>query len=278
MDEHLELIAAEAAAADGAAPLDEGVRRLLTRHPERARTWLREDGFAVLVSDELGVVVRPTARGHGLGAALLEQALTGVGAGPVQAWSHGDHPAAAALAAAYDFDRVRDLWVMRRPSNAPLPELIVPDGVAIRAYRPGDPGDPGDMEQLLAVNAASFADHREQGAMDAADLAERMAEDWFDAAGLLLGVDPQGELLGFHWTKRHSDVLGEVYVVGISPAAQGRGLGSTLTLAGLHHLVAGGAQEILLYVESDNAAAIAVYSRLGFTHAASDTHVMYLRA
>jgi mycothiol synthase len=34
---------------------------------------------------------------------------------------------------------------------------------------------------------------------------------------------------------------------------------------------------VLLYVESDNAAAIAVYGGLGFTHAKADTHVMYRR-
>jgi mycothiol synthase len=48
-----------------------------------------------------------------------------------------------------------------------------------------------------------------------------------------------------------------------------------LTLAGLHHLA--DADEVLLYVEADNAPAIAVYAGLGFTHAASDTHVQYLR-
>jgi mycothiol synthase len=36
-------------------------------------------------------------------------------------------------------------------------------------------------------------------------------------------------------------------------------------------------REVLLYVESDNAPAIAVYSGLGFAHAAGDTHVRYRR-
>jgi mycothiol synthase len=129
----------------------------------------------------------------------------------------------------------------------------------------------------VRVNAAAFAHHPEQAAMDAANLAERMAQPWFDPAGLLVAAD-RGRLLGFHWTKQHSPELGEVYVVGIDPAAQGRGLGKVLTLAGLHHLADRGVREILLYVESDNAAAIAVYSSLGFRHADADTHVMYRRS
>jgi mycothiol synthase len=113
--------------------------------------------------------------------------------------------------------------------------------------------------------------------MDAANLARRMAEPWFDPAGLLVADDGSG-VLGFHWTKQHDDRTGEVYVVGVSPQAQGRGLGTVLTLAGLHHLAGLGVEEVLLYVESDNAPAVAVYSRLGFEHADADTHVQYRRA
>src|SRR6185436_2799235 len=150
----------------------------------------------------------------------------------------------------------------------PLPPY---DASRVRSYLPTD------ADELVRVNAAAFAHHPEQGSMDAANLAERMAEPWFDPAGLLVAADGD-RLLGFHWTKQHSPDLGEVYVVGIDPAAQGRGLGSLLTLAGLHHLAGLGVREVLLYVESDNAPAIAVYSRLGFRHDAADTHVMYRRA
>ncbi len=36
-------------------------------------------------------------------------------------------------------------------------------------------------------------------------------------------------------------------------------------------------REVILYVEADNAPAIAVYSGLGFTHADEDTDVQYAR-
>jgi mycothiol synthase len=113
-----------------------------------------------------------------------------------------------------------------------------------------------------------------------------MAEPWFDPEGFFVAEAradgagaAAGDLLGFHWTKVHpgEPPHGEVYVVGVSPRAQGLGLGRLLTLTGLHHLAARGLREVVLYVESDNAPAIAVYSRLGFTHADADTHVMYRR-
>ncbi|GAB3793743.1 mycothiol synthase [Nocardioides ungokensis] len=265
----IDAIAAAAEQADGAAPLDEATWLTLRHHPDRVTRWELEQAFALLVGAELSLVVHPEARRHGLGGELLAEVLAAYD-GELRAWSHGDHPGAAALARHHGFDRVRELWVMRRPGSLPLAEVPALDGVTIRGF------EPGDEAELIRVNAAAFAAHPEQGAMDAANLAERMSQEWFDPAGLLVAVDGD-RMLGFHWTKRHSPELGEVYVVGIDPAAQGRGLGKALTLAGLHHLADGGAREVLLYVESDNAPAIAVYSGLGFGHAAHDTHVMYRR-
>jgi mycothiol synthase len=175
-----------------------------------------------------------------------------------------------ALVIGEDFERVRELWVMRRPSGEPIGDVTLPEGAVIRGYQPRDEAE------LLRVNAAAFASHPEQGSMSADDLAERMGEPWFDPAGLLVAVD-QGRMLGFHWTKQHSRALGEVYVVGVDPAAQWLGLGKALTRAGLDHLAGRGVSEVELYVESDNEPAIKLYSGLGFTHGERDTHVMYRR-
>ncbi|CAM3758143.1 mycothiol synthase [Nocardioides zeicaulis] len=260
-------IADESAAADGTDPLDEATRMALA--DGEASVLVQDDAFALLHDGDLSLVVRPGARGRGTGGALLARATTSYD-GALTAWSHGDHPAAARLAAREGWERVRDLWVMRRDASLPLPPLVVPDGVTVRGYRADDAAD------VVAVNAAAFAHHPEQGSMDLDNLARRMAEPWFDPTGLLVAEDDSG-LLGFHWTKQHDATLGEVYVVGVAPRAQGRGLGKVLTLAGLHHLHGLGVAQVLLYVEADNAPAVAVYSRLGFTHAASDTHVQYAR-
>ncbi|QIK75205.1 mycothiol synthase [Nocardioides piscis] len=261
--ERVSAIAAAAEAADGAAPLDEATWLWLRAGlGEGESAAVDETGFLLRRGSEVHLVVHPDHRGRGLGA----RRLAGV-EGPAQAWSHGNHPAAARLAARFGFDRVRDLWVMRRAMSEPLPPG---SGVGIRPFAPGD------EPELLRVNAAAFAAHPEQGALDVAGLAARMAEPWFDPAGLLVAMDGP-RMLGFHWTKQHSPELGEVYVVGIDPAAQGRGLGSALTLAGLHHLAGLGVSETILYVEADNHVARSTYARLGFTHADTDTHVLYRR-
>jgi mycothiol synthase len=144
----------------------------------------------------------------------------------------------------------------------------VVEGVTIRGYRESD------ANEVIRVNATAFAHHPEQGSMDAANLAERMSEPWFDPAGLLV-ADAGDGLLAFHWTKVHDADHGEVYVVAVDPAAQGRGLGKAVTAAGLAHLASRGVRRIILYVESDNERAVATYSHLGFAH--TSTHVQYAR-
>lgn len=257
---------------DGHDPLDEAAElHLKHRGLDGAQVWLSDDqGFALRRGPEVDLAVAPAARGRGLGGRLAADAFAGQEA--VTAWSHGDHPAARVLAGRHGLARARELWVMRRAADVPLPELVLPPGLAIRSYRPGDDDD------VLRVNAAAFANHPEQGALNAEGLAERMAEQWFDPEGLLMAEEPDGTILGFHWTKQPDPHHGEVYVVGIDPAAQGRGLGRLLTLAGLHHLGSRGVDEVLLYVGAENAPAVHVYSGLGFGHEARDTHVQYQRA
>jgi len=302
---------AEATAADGNSPLDEAAL-LSLRHSGLATSalWLAElsettNAMARVVSDnsvagfaladappgssgdvEVNLVVTPAARRRGVGGALADTVLRAYPTANISAWSHGNHPAASVLADALGFERVRDLWVMRRRLDGSLPEVDLPGSYVVRTFEPGR-----DEEAFLELNAAAFADHPEQGDLTRADLDRRMAEDWFDPAGFFVAqslaqsVDQPGHqsserggrLLGFHWTKVHPS-YGEVYVVGVSPAAQGTGLGKVLTLTGLHHLRSLGLGEVVLYVESDNDPAVAVYRGLGFTHADTDTHVMFRRA
>jgi mycothiol synthase len=113
-----------------------------------------------------------------------------------------------------------------------------------------------------------------------------MAEEWFDPTGFFLAekeIDGRVRLIGFHWTKVHGhrvdehehghEPIGEVYVVGVDPAAQGMGLGRQLTVIGLQHLQSLGLQQVLLYVDESNVAAIRLYESLGFSR--WDTDVLF---
>ncbi len=270
----------EATAADGAGPLSE--HAVLALRAGRAGLTIVDgdpqgSGGGVVAYAHLDpardgepatgeLVVHPAFRKRGHGRALLRALLAEAG-GPLRVWAHGDLPAAAALAEAEGLARARALFQLRRPAAGPLPEVELADGVRLRTFEPG-----GDERAWLRLNGRAFADHPEQGAWTLDDLRDREAEDWFDPAGFFL-AERAGVPAGFHWTKAHPGGIGEVYVVGVDPDAQGLGLGRALTLAGLHHLRDRGLDEFMLYVDESNTAAVRLYESLGFTRYAVD--VMY---
>ncbi|MGY1750684.1 mycothiol synthase [Modestobacter sp. SYSU DS0511] len=226
---------------------------------------------------EAELVVAPAARRRGIGTALLAHLETLAGDRPLRVWAHGERPGSAELARARGYERARVLLQMRRPLTDvdPDPQPALPPGVTVRTFRPGT-----DEAAWLRVNARAFAAHPEQGRWTAEDVAMREAEPWFDPAGFFLAwegdPDDGGRLLGSHWTKVHPageagpDPVGEIYVLGIDPDAQGMRLGRALTDLGLAHLRRLGLGTVLLYVEEDNTAAVRLYERSGFVRHAVD--------
>ncbi|MEU0602045.1 mycothiol synthase [Streptomyces sp. NPDC006393] len=214
------------------------------------------------------LVVHPAHRGHGHGRALGSALLAASGK-RLRVWAHGGHSAARHLSQVLGLTLFRELRQMRRPlAGLDLPEPVLPEGVTVRTFVPGQ-----DDAAWLAVNAEAFAHHPEQGSLTQRDLDAREAEPWFDPSGFFL-AEREGRLVGFHWTKVHAaEGLGEVYVLGVRPGAQGGGLGKALTLIGLRHLAAQGLPTAMLYVDADNKAAVSVYERLGFT--TYETDLMY---
>jgi len=307
VDEVLQLCAA-ATEYDGVSPLSEHVslhlryggegpdRHILLREPPPGATvggplagYAHLDPTDVVMGAAAELVVRPDRRKQGHGRRLVEAGLANTADGRLRLWAHGDHPAARALATALGFEVGRTLWQMRRSLLAPLPRVDLPPGVRLRPFRPGE-----DDAVWLRLNARAFAEHPEQGGWTEQDLHARMHESWFDPKGFLIAErepdpgagGPQGPtMVGFHWTKVHGEEpspdghghepIGEVYVVGVDPGAQGNGLGKALTVAGLRWLRSRALRHAMLYVEADNQPALAVYTSLGFTH--WDTDVMFDR-
>ena len=273
--EQVEQLLARAQAADGYRALNEAAELALRQDSSAVvhLTALADDrvvGYAQLAPGPEGstgfVVVDPGARRSGVGLRLV-RALVEHAPSPLQLLAPTDSAAAQALAARAGLTAGRTLLIMTRDLRQPLPEPVVPTGVTIRTFRPGQ-----DEAAWLTVNAAAFAGHPEQGALTDADLAQRMAEPWFDPEGFFL-AERGGAIIGFHWTKQHEDGLGEVYVLGVAPAGHRQGIGGALLLVGLEHLRRRGNTTVELYVEAASGPAVALYSSYGFTTAARD--VMY---
>lgn len=279
-----------------------GVKNDGDAHPGAVPEAGNVAGMAVVDLDQgvMELVVSPCFRNEGVAGELLS-ALKDRGVERVQAWSHGDHPAAATLAAQHGYAPVRELWRMRLTREAredhgagsgagdlggsgtqavetqvsTAERFPVPAGVVLRTFVPGS-----DDAAWVEANAMAFAEHPEQGALTVEDLRSRMSESWFDPSGFFV-AERDGEILGYHWTKVHPGTdghpdVGEVYVLGVVPSAQGSGVGKALLAAGLEYLHQRGLEAIMLYVDSTNAGAINLYRNLGFVR--WDVDVMYAAA
>jgi mycothiol synthase len=271
-----------AASADGVRPVSEEAELRLQHGgpPGGCDLLARVDGalagYARLDDGTAELVVHPMFRRRGLGAGLLTR-LEELAGGDLSVWAHGNLPGSAELAGSRGYTRARVLLQMRRDLAGvdadPRPAL--PDDVAVRAFRPGR-----DEDAWLRVNGRAFAWHPEQGRLTPEDLLLREAEGWFDPEGFLLAwrgdPDDGGALLGFHWTKVHpagdvgDEAVGEIYVLGVDPDAQGMRLGAALTDLGLAHLRGRGLRSVLLYTEESNATAVRLYEARGFTRYSVD--------
>jgi len=196
----------------------------------------------------------------------LADALAAAGAtGAAQVWlldvRDGDDDTLATV----DLVPYRDLLQMR----CDLP--AEPARIDTRAFDPEC-----DADAFIEVNNRAFAWHPEQSGMDRHRLASAMSEPWFDADGFRLH-EIDGRLAGFCWTKihpgrpeRNEPALGEIYAIAVDPDFHGRGLGGPMTRAGLDWLAAQGLTVGMLYVESDNDAAVRTYERIGFERHATN--------
>lgn len=292
-------LAAAAEAHDGVAPLSEQPLLNLgtdaewithvVAHTTAGSTigYVQVDRSGETASAEL--VIHPEHRLGGRGRMLLKTAerdatLPSRSGEPGQhgkhlrVWAHGDLEPARGFARAAGLRPVRELLFLARPLDpASAPELpAAPPGYRLRTFRPG-----ADDEAWLRVNARAFATHPEQGRTTLDDLRARQGEPWFDPEGFFLLVPEDGtDPAAFLWTKIEPDQPdgardGEIYVLGVDPDHQGKGLGRLLTDVGLAHLARSGAARVVLYVEGDNVPALATYERAGFTRAG--VHVQYAR-
>jgi mycothiol synthase len=210
-------------------------------------------GYAQASAANNGVVVGVVSADQHTAALLLRELLSVVPTTKAVTWWSTD--ASAAIAHDLGMSPARRLFRMGR--RLPIGDAT---DVALRPFRVGQ-----DEEAWLQVNNAAFALHGEQGGWDLATLQQRELEPWFSADGFLLH-ERDGRLAAFCWTKLHpgGTLVGEIYVIAVHPDFHGHGLGRALTVAGLQHLGAAGAQAAMLYVDAANEAAVGLYRSLGF--------------
>lgn len=250
---------AAAERADGVDPLNESGHLVLDGKRD-GRVFRHDHATAVadLRDGTIMLAVDPGHRRLGHGTALLGEVLEQHP--DLTVWAFGSLPGSAELTAKFGLAPTRTLLKMARPLEAPDGE---PDP-RVDHYRPTD------ADRIVEVNAAAFAHHPEQGKLTRAEFDDLAAQPWFSAEGLKV-VREGEDVVGFHWTKRHGEGVGEVYVLAVDPTHEGKGLGRALLEAGLAHLHAEGDRTVELYVEESEKRVVAMYAAAGFDIVARDT-------
>ena len=257
---------------------DKSDSHLVIEENKEVIAYAHLDTTDLVAGPSVEAVVHPQHRGKGLGALILKEAVKICG-DKTRIWSHGDLPAAKAIAASLKLERIWSNLLMSKSLGDIKP---VTSKYPIRTFIHGL-----DNQAFLALNNKVFAHYPDQGGWSEDDLKVRVNESWFDDKGFFIAED-KGELIGFCWTKIHGahthshsggdddhghEALGEIYVLAVNPDYKGQGIGRDLTITGLNYLKCQGLSNVMLYVGVENKPAFKLYKSLGFNEFGSD--VMY---
>ena len=257
---------------------DKSDSHLVIEENKEVIAYAHLDTTDLVAGPSVEAVVHPQHRSKGLGALILKEAIKICG-DKTRIWSHGDLPAAKAIAASLNLERLWSNLLMSKSLGEIQP---VTSKYPIRTFIP-----PLDNQAFLALNNKVFANYPDQGGWSENDLKVRLNESWFEKEGFFVAED-KGELIGCCWTKipgahTHShngsdddhghEALGEIYVLAVNPDYKGQGVGRDLSITGLNYLKYQGLNNVMLYVGVENIPAFNLYISLGFNEFGSD--VMY---
>jgi mycothiol synthase len=257
---------------------DKSDSHLVVQEDKQVIAYAHLDATDLVAGPSVEAVVHPQHRGKGFGTLILKEAIQ-ISGDKTRIWSHGDLPAAKAIAASLKLERLWSNLLMSKPLNEIKP---VTPKYLIRTFIPGF-----DNHSFLLLNSKVFANYPDQGRWSDDDLKVRLNESWFDGNGFFV-AEHKGESIGFCWTKIHGarthspigeeddhghEALGEIYVLAVNPDYKGQGVGRNLTITGLNYLKYQGLNHVMLYVGVENKPAFNLYKSLGFNEFGSD--VMY---
>ncbi len=257
---------------------DKSDSHLVIEENNKVIAYAHLDTTDLVAGPSVEAVVHPNHRSKGLGSSILKEAIKVCG-DKTRIWSHGDLPAAKAIAASLNLERLWSNLLMSKPLGEIQPVIFkYPIRTFISDF---------DNQAFLSLNNKVFANYPDQGGWGEDDLKVRLNESWFDEKGFFVAED-KGELIGFCWTKIHGahthshtgedddhghEALGEIYVLAVNPDYKEQGVGRDLTITGLNYLKYQGLNNVMLYVGVENKPAFNLYKSLGFNEFGGD--VMY---
>jgi mycothiol synthase len=210
---------------------------------------------------DIELTVHPRRRGHGLGDALLTAALDTVPAHTgLRVWAYRPGVAQRRLAARHGLGPAMHLLQLRgdtRMGTRPAPPL--PGGMRLRTLAPGDEAG------VLATHNAAFTTEQ----LSEHQFRTRLARPNMGPDHLVVAETADGAVAGYCWMASprpdgEGAGHGELVLLAVHPDHHGKGLGRTLTVAGMDLLARRGVERCMIYGDASNEPAIRLYRKLGF--------------
>lgn len=151
----------------------------------------------------------------------------------------------------------------------PLADICLPDMAQSNySYRHLQPGGERNFTRL---QNRCFADAWEYNPNTTEEIVYALTRSHCSPADIIL-VCEGDKPIGYCWTRTkcgatptNNGEKGRIYMLGVDPDYQGKGIGRNALLAGLTYLKNNGIQTVELEVASQNKAALALYRSTGFT-------------
>ena len=159
------------------------------------------------------------------------------------------------------FRPARRYATMRWRGNA-LPKVELPEGFALRSFRPGH-----DAQRLTDIQNAAFGDSWGFSPNTVEEIEARVASKSTTPEGILFITTHDDDVAAYNWTVRLAGPggrLGRIAMTGVHPEYRGMGLSRPTVLAGMRWLASHGVEVIELEMDSANLSAGRVYESLGF--------------
>lgn len=217
---------------------------------------------------ELEGFIAPQWQRQGLGSRLLQHLVAALAHTAVKQLSHAvttlDSPAAHFLRHHHFFIQHQELnMVLAKARDVPPPSLPAESRLYTLPRQEA-------ISRFCRLYGDAFDPYRWYQPYTEAEVAATL-----QTAGDILFLSLEERPIGFVWTRKVSPQSGEIEPIGVVKRYQERGYGRLLLQAGIRRLVERGAEQIVLSVWRENAAAVHLYRRFGFQQRQTRTYLAY---
>ena len=243
-------------------------------HAQVLAAYLRVDVSCVRESATLHFVVGPEFRSLGVATLLFEllqqdtaagRGWSVTGAAHLQAWAHGNHPAAQRMARRFGAPAAQQLWRLCRPLTgraSAIPRSPEPGGLTVRRLSQREQpliDEVGDLLASIPNRAAS---------------SQQRAEPDSHPEEIFLAIGASGRLVGALGTSEHSSSgpsgTGSIRTLAVRSRQDGGQVERALLEKGIAHLGDRGAHTIDVYVDPTDTRMLRMCRSLGFGHDQTD--------